>query len=421
MKHFLNSARIEKYELLDGRAIIDRNLKIVTANEAMYQFMGISKKYDVVDVIHQVDLDDFINVANGLHSGEKKNIVLRMRRVDNSYRWMFVLMHKTEIITGENKRQAYLELKISDIIALNKEREHLLKQQDLFRTVFSAEGEFLFTYSHINDEFIIYRYIDNDAVNLITGTLAQVRERFLASTDEQESVDKFFQDIENGKINLKYHLTCGLFNDNQCEPLEIIASSHFQNGRKESTIGSIRNLNENISYSIQTYQHMLHDKLLTYDEVHAYAMNNIAANSDVVMNLILFQIDQYDEIAQKFGNEHAVLLYKDIFQYIQNDIGARGVVGKYNYSTFFIAIKNLENDVSLRAFLESLRSTITWKYGIVKNQYRLTFSIGIARYPYNGRNYDIITKKLLRALELANRKGHNRYIIYRENLHGDVE
>ena len=102
MNHFINMNRIEKYELLDGSAIIDADFHIVTANEAMFQFMGISKRYDIVDVIHQVDLDDFINLANNLHINEQATIVVRMKRVDNSYRWMFVLMQKIEVVDENN-------------------------------------------------------------------------------------------------------------------------------------------------------------------------------------------------------------------------------------------------------------------------------------------------------------------------------
>ena len=37
----MNMKFIDNYELIDGRAIIDNNFSIVTANEALYRFMGI--------------------------------------------------------------------------------------------------------------------------------------------------------------------------------------------------------------------------------------------------------------------------------------------------------------------------------------------------------------------------------------------
>ena len=57
---------IDEYELTNGYAVVDRNFSIVTANEPMYLFLGMSKHYSIMDAIHQVDIDDFIDVANSL-------------------------------------------------------------------------------------------------------------------------------------------------------------------------------------------------------------------------------------------------------------------------------------------------------------------------------------------------------------------
>ena len=57
---------IDEYELTNGYAVVDRNFSIVTANEPMYLFLRMSKHYSIMDAIHQVDIDDFIDVANSL-------------------------------------------------------------------------------------------------------------------------------------------------------------------------------------------------------------------------------------------------------------------------------------------------------------------------------------------------------------------
>ena len=57
--HNIYSNYIDEYELTDGYAVVDSNFSIVTANEPMYMFLGMSKHYSLIDSIHQVDLDDF--------------------------------------------------------------------------------------------------------------------------------------------------------------------------------------------------------------------------------------------------------------------------------------------------------------------------------------------------------------------------
>lgn len=421
MRHFVNISRIGKYELLEGHAMVDRDFHIVIANEAMYQFMGIAKRYDIVDVIHPVDLDDFINVSNSLLVGTDSTLILRMRRVDNSYRWMYVDVKKIAATLDNGKSDEFLELEISDIIALERSRKELETQQRLFRLIFSAEGESLFTYDHVNDEFVVYRHIDDEAVIMFSGTLQEMREFFVKCSTQNDNVNEFFDAILSDKVHFKYRIYSSLINGDMYEPIEIIGTSYFKNGAKLTSTGSIRSLNENATYSIFTYRNEGRDLLLTREEVFGYVKRNISANSDVEISMILFQIDDYDKLEETLGKEKAELLYEEICHYMQDELGNRGVIGVYDKSTIFIVVKNLMNDINLRAFLESYRSMISWKIGIMKYQIKLTFSIGVSRYPYNGRDYNIIVKKLERALELANQKGHNRYILYREHLHGEIE
>ena len=52
--------------------------------------------------------------------------------------------------------------------------------------------------------------------------------------------------------------------------------------------------------------------------------------------------------------------------------------------------------------------------------FNMSFSIGISRYPDNGTDWKLLTNKLMRASEIAVNKGGNRYIIYKEAIHGEL-
>ena len=64
---------ITEYQVIDGSAIVDREFNIIMADEQVFRF--ISRAVNVY--IHSryytsVDLDDFIDVSNSLHSSEYK-------------------------------------------------------------------------------------------------------------------------------------------------------------------------------------------------------------------------------------------------------------------------------------------------------------------------------------------------------------
>ena len=250
---------IDEYELTNGYAVVDRNFSIVTANEPMYLFLGMSKHYSIMDAIHQVDIDDFIDVANSLRPEIKKSMCIRMRRIDNSYRWVIVDIEKKVIPNTDSSE--YLELHISDVLV-------------------------------------------------------------------------------------------------------------------------IRELNKKLQQQIKAFK------------------NETAENR----NLLIMQ------------PEPAI-----IEDTILKAIDDRGVLGRLNDFKYIIAIKNINKEVKLRAFLEHIRTQISWHCKFIDSSYNIEFSIGIGRYPDNGKDLDLIKKKIQKAINMARSKGGNRYIIYKEFLHGEIE
>ena len=102
-------------------------------------------------------------------------------------------------------------------------------------------------------------------------------------------------------------------------------------------------------------------------------------------------------------------------------IDGRGLLGRLDDFKYIIAIKNINNEVKLRAFLEHIRTQISWHCKFIDSSYNIEFSIGIGRYPDNGKDLDLIKKKIQKAINIAHSKGGNRYIIYKEFLHGEIE
>lgn len=132
---------IEKYDLMDGEAIIDQNFIIVTANEIFYRFVGTATNYIITDIIHQVDLDDFIDVADSLKVNTAKSMVLRMKRVDNSYRWMLMKVEKICEFSNNGNSNEYLRLHISDILSMEKQNKSYRDTLITYSHLLALEGK----------------------------------------------------------------------------------------------------------------------------------------------------------------------------------------------------------------------------------------------------------------------------------------
>ena len=174
----MKNNNIEKYELIDGISIVDRDFTILTANEQMYRFVGNSALHSLIGIIHQVDLDDFTEVCNNLKLGETKSMVIRMCRCDNSYRWMLMYIQLCEHKYNPNHSFEYFKLNISDIHALKLQNDILKNNLSDVRHLLAMENELFYTYDYEEDILSINRFIDNEIHNIIRGSLEDIVDVF---------------------------------------------------------------------------------------------------------------------------------------------------------------------------------------------------------------------------------------------------
>jgi GGDEF domain-containing protein len=58
---------------------------------------------------------------------------------------------------------------------------------------------------------------------------------------------------------------------------------------------------------------------------------------------------------------------------------------------------------------------------LIDDDYNISFTFGISRFPENGKDLDRVYRKMEAAMERANKKNQNCYVIYKEYLHGELE
>lgn len=293
---------IEKYELINGQAIIDLNYNVISANEEMYRFIGISTNISFMETIHQVDLDDFIDVCHHLRDSQEADMIVRMRRADNSYRW--ILLHIARFrLRALSTTLDYYEIAAADILALKK------------------------------------RYIKLEAL-----------------TNSNKPVENF-----------------------------------------------------------------IHEDLLYSKEEALHYCQNLIERKDTEFTLLLVEIDNYNDYVANNGYDFAQTLLNTAINTAKSILDGRGIICRHSDTTFSVVVRNINQEINLRSFLESFRNSITWNELIQNNVEHMTLSIGIARYPQNGENFDIVLKKLYRALDICHTRGTSKYIIYREHLHGEIQ
>lgn len=416
---------IEKYELIDGHAIIDTNYNIITANEEMYRFIGISTVNSIMESIHQVDLDDFIDVAHHLREGQETDMVLRMRRSDNSYRWILLHIARFQFISTSNAFE-YFELSASDILALHKQNEILQNNMQSFRHLLAMENELFFIYDYKTHNYKINNFIDNEIHTLIDmdvkDLMKMIADEHLISEDTMDEYNAFIKDMEQASVSYTHSFKTNILTKKaEYDLIEVKVTTIYINNKPSKAVGSIRNLTNAQNYtSINTYNHESAKSSFTSSDIYQFCRNNILYNPKGEFTLILLEIDNFDKYEIEDGKDYADSILYTTVQTAKQMVSYRGIVCEIKRNLICIAIRDINAEVSLRAFLEALRNQISWNVLLMNSKRNITFSIGISRYPQNGSELEIVNKKLYRAMDIVHERGRNRYIIYREHLHGDI-
>lgn len=413
----------EKFELVDGNIIMDCDFNVICANEDMHRFIGVSvTDLSMVEIIHQVDFDDFKDVISHIKTNTQKEMVLRMRRSDNSHRWMLMRISARKLDEA-NGIFTYYELNISDILTLKKQNKSLQKNLLNFRHLLAMENEIFFTYDYETDVFQINNFLDNEIHNIMECSFDEFKT--MAVSDKRisdDTVGEFIaccDDILNGAISYSHIFNTNLFMERvSFDKVEFRGSTIYQKNKSHIAVGSVRILTDSYKYkSLYTVSTSKANEMISYEDINSFCEDSIMYDENSEIALILIEIDNLNDILENYGQEYFDKIYKSYFSTLEQMTHYRGTVCEIKSNLVCIAIKGINTELYLRAFIESLRNQVAWNIRLLGMEEKITFSIGAARYPQNGKDLRKIHRKLVKALGIAIEKGRDRYIIYKEYLH----
>ena len=135
--------------------------------------------------------------------------------------------------------------------------------------------------------------------------------------------------------------------------------------------------------------------------------------------LAIGDIDDFKNVNDSFGHAFGDEVILETAKCLSNEIGEKGAVGRFGGDEFFICVEDAD-EAEIRKLLTQFRKTLEWNVLQLKSDCHVTMSVGTVSAPLNGQDYDELFAKADKALYIAKGKGKNRYIIYREAMHGDT-
>lgn len=99
---------------------------------------------------------------------------------------------------------------------------------------------------------------------------------------------------------------------------------------------------------------------------------------------------------------------------------SRGRAGRFGGDEFMLVLEEVPSEDDLRRIMKVIDKHAKWAF-YEKEGFNISYSIGISKFPDNGTSLEELFKKADKCLYIAKDKGKNRYVIYREHLHGSFD
>ena len=132
-----------------------------------------------------------------------------------------------------------------------------------------------------------------------------------------------------------------------------------------------------------------------------------------ILSIVMADLDHFKKINDTYGHSAGDRVLKIVAKYLQRNVRDVDVVARYGGEEFVILLPEADKEEALTV-AERLRQKLQKLE--IDGLPRLTISLGIASYPADSGDIDILIKKADAAMYAAKQAGRNRVLLYREGM-----
>ncbi len=421
--------RVEDYiswdpvTMIFSEVSISRSSMVLTGDEHFYAFMGRTVNILLVDYIHPQLKAEFLETCESLKEGESVRLLTAMHGMEEEYHQVDILIssqgHKVQ---GE----PVLELTIYNLFTIESKFLDTSNDANRYRALLSLYHDFLFDYDVEKDIITIFRYMSIKSTILLKCSLAEFRERVTAMYP-RAGLRSGLEDFCGHLLNAQEHFYCDLRGPVPCNTEKIglfhIEGKVIYKHNKERVVAGILRTLDPKDEDVIPYYATAEGKdsftgLLNKKACAEYVEDTLAADKDVHY-LAMIDIDNFKNVNDVFGHMYGDQVIVKVASIINSILNGRGIVGRFGGDEFFIFTNWITTETQLRAILTSIRKRV--ENAFEDQNCKVTLSIGVSHAPTDGCTYQELFRKADKCLYLAKNKGKNRYVIYEEEKHGNLE
>lgn len=289
-------------------------------------------------------------------------------------------------------------------------QEELLQEREKFSLFLSLNTNCFFEYSP-EDETIVFA--KNDVLKRLSGFAAAVSEENMCRRaglfkEDYPAFYALLQGKQDGECELR-------FVSEKNELIWCIAKAAVLSGSKPpSVIGAVILNDENHKNKEQRRIQEQQDSLTGvynsgyfYHQLEKYLEDQ---GKDGKHTLLLVDFNGFKKLNETYGRLFCDTVLADIGETLKKYTGEQVMIGRCNGARFAILLKNREGMREIRSFLDEVNKEICRVYAGGCEPGNLSFCVGAARFPFDGKNSEHLYKKAMAGLYQAKVKGNNALV-----------
>ena len=412
----------DEYQIYYGKASIRNGLYIVNADERFYHLVGKKSGFPLTELLHPEDVACFLEAIERLEV-EPQCLVVRLLTNDDTYRYVYMKVSYNGRVLQEFRS---FDIEVCDIMAITDRYKLCVDQIDKYRRLMTLHDGIFLEYSYSDDILQVYEYFNGQSRRMFYKNLSETMmavhkdTRFTAKQKEEfiSLGEMIHKRIDCFKTSFDAEV---LVESMQGIRLECNCAILYKEDIHYKMVGIVHyigNVLPQTSYYLSENANDPMTGLLNKRAINEYAVERIA-NSEKGGYLILLDIDDFKQINDRYGHMFGDEVICTTAEIIRSVTHTRGMAGRFGGDEFMLVLEHVPTEEDLRRLMKVIDKHAKWAF-YEKEGFHVSFSIGICKFPEDGISYEELFKKADRCLYIAKDKGKNRYIIYREDLHGNM-
>ena len=404
---------------------VDSDLYLQFSDRACKKFLGDRVDGPLSDIMMEFDADLFKDaVERVLMSGFEEDMLISLERPDG-----LLSPFHINLSLSEDSGVRSVQFKASDVYLSEERTKEYKARLREYEDFITGMGFFLFKYNRDSGNITFFCYENNERKILFDDLLSVWVQDEIAKfvpEDDKAKVASFQSILESTADNCSVAFHTSFFSgDESTKMMQLTGTNVIAQGGERYINGYVMNIKEDSKAPvISTMAARDRDQatgVYDKDAIKAYTVKTLSEmKDDEWVWIAIFDIDEFREVNDNYGRSFGDEVIRALSKCILQSVGSSGAVGRFGGDQFFMCVSGMEEN-DIRGLFTEVKKNFEWEVLSIRSECHLTLTIGTVSAPLNGTDYDVLFEKLQKALYIGKAKGRNRYIIYREEMHGSFE